>query len=163
MKHLKKSFILLLLVCSLFLSGCDKKSFSYSTLTRDSYNTGGNLSFSYDSQTQTAYFGGEGEVVQFYDIDIAKGWTEKGCRVGVVLNLPTELKDYKSATATINNKKLTSQNFIVEIDSQTTLAIFQPIVNQENNLIDIKITWAENTKSQNYTIVIKEGTLFMNE
>lgn len=163
MKFLKSTLAIILICVSLFVYGCDKKSFSSIILTRDNYNTGGNLTFSYDQQSQVAYFGGEGEVVQFYQEDIAKGWTKKGCRVGVSMTLPAELDDYKSATAKINGEELNSNDFIVEIDEQTNIAFFQPIVSEEKRVIEIEITWAKDSQSQEYKIIVKDGTLFMNE
>lgn len=163
MKLLKTVFVLILVVTCFFMCGCDKKSFFQPLLSRDNYNTGGNLTFYYDNQSHVAYFGGEGEVVQYYQTDIAKGWTEKGCRVGVSLPLPNNLEDYKSATAKINGEEFNSNDFIVEIDQQTTIAQFQPIVSEKNSEIDIKITWEEETQPQEYKIIIKQGTLFMKE
>ena len=163
MKFLKSAFAILLVFASLFLYGCNKKEFSQPLLARDKYNTGGNLTFFYDHQAHIAYFGGEGEIVQFYQEDIAKGWTEKGCRVGVSMSIPNDLKGYKSATAKVNGKELSSNDFIVEIGDQTAIAEFQPIVSEDNRIIDIKITWEEESQPQEYKIIIKEGTLLMEE
>ena len=163
MKFLKSSFIILLCVVSIFLCGCEKKSFSQPDFTRDNYNTGGNLTFYYDQQAHVAYFGGEGEVVQYYEEDVAKGWTEKGCRVGISLTLPTEIEDYKSASAKVNGKEYNSNDFIVEINDETVIAQFQPIVSEDNRIINIKISWQEDSEAQEYKIIIKEGTIFMQE
>ena len=163
MKYLKSCLVLFLCLVSLCFYGCDKKSISQSELTRDNYNTGGNLSFYYDQQTQVAYFGGEGEVVQFYQEDIAKGWTGKGCRVGVSLLIPPELKDFKSSSAEIDGKSLNANDFIIEVNEEMSFAQFQPIVSKENSTVEIEITWEENTQSQTYKIIIQEGTIFMND
>lgn len=163
MKYLKFTLISFLIFICIFMIGCDKKSFLQSPLTRDNYNTGGNLTFLYDELSHVAYFGGEGEVVQFYQEDIAKGWREKGCRVGVSLLVPNQLNGCKSATAKINGEEINSNDFIVEVDEQTTIAQFQPIVSQQTQIIEIKITWEENTQSQTYKIIIKDGTIFMDE
>lgn len=163
MKFLKSSLIALLIFTSLIFCGCDKKLFLQPILTRDNYNTGGSLTFVYDEQSHVAYFGGVGEVVQYYEMDIAKGWTEKGCRVGVSLTIPSQVKDYKSATAKINGKEFNSNDFIVEINEETAIAQFQPIVSEDNRIINIKITWTEDSQAQEYKIIIKEGTLFMSE
>jgi len=161
MKFFKYSLSILLLISFLSFYGCDKKSFSQPVLTRDNYNTGGNITFFYDQQSYVAYFGGEGEIIQYYEQDIAKGWREEGCRVGISLLLPNNLEDYKSATAKINGKELNSTDFIVEINEETKIAQFQPIVNEKNKVINLKITWEEDSQSQEYKIVIKEGTMFM--
>ena len=110
-----KNLIVLMLVLifpMICFSGCNEKRFDYQLLQRDSYNTGGNLSFVYDSQSHTAHFGGEDEFVQFYDEDIAKGWTEKGCRIGVMLTIPKGLNDFKSGYALIGKEKYNSDDFI---------------------------------------------------
>ena len=148
-------------ISCLFLVGCDKKAFLQPVMSRDNYNTGGNLSFYYDEQAHIAYFGGDGEVVQFYEKDIAKGWTKEGCRVGVTLILPNDLKDYKSATAEIDGKDYISNDFIIEIDENTAIAQFQPIVSEDNKKINIKLTWAEDSQTQEYKIFVKDGTLYM--
>lgn len=161
MRSVKTLVALILVITTIFLCGCDKKMYSHPILTRDNYNTGGNLTFLYDEQSHVAYFGGEGEVVQFYEEDIAKGWTEKGCRIGVMLNIPKELKDYKSAIAKVNGNELNANDFIVEISEERSIAQFQPIVSSDNKIINIKITWAENSQTQEYKIIIKAGTIFM--
>lgn len=163
MKYLKTTLAIFFVFISLFLFGCDKKSFSTVILSRDNYNTGGNLTFYYDQQANTAYFGGEGEVVQFYQEDIAKGWSEKGCRIGISMALPIDLNDYKSATAKINGKEINSSDFIVELDEQTKIAVFQPIVSEDKRVVNIEITWAEDSQAQEYKIIVKEETLFMSE
>lgn len=161
-ENMKKKFALILLAIPLLLmGGCNEKTFDYSALERDNYNTGGNLTFVYDQITRTATFGGEGETVQFYSQDIAKGWEEEGCRVGVQLLIPKEVKDYKSATAVLDEDKLTAEDFVVQIGDEPQYALFQPIVSQEKSQVELKITWQEGYKEQTYLIVISDGTNFM--
>ena len=158
---MKKYIMLIFVLLFCFVGGCNNKSFTQPVLTRDNFNTGGNISFFYDKEAFIAYFGGEGDVVQFYNVDIAKGWDEDGCRVGVQLDLPKEIDDFKSATAKVDEKNLTSKDFIIEIDEQTQIAVFHPIVSEDKKHISIEITWAEGVEPQEYKIIIKEGTIFM--
>lgn len=157
-----KIFSLLLLLPLFMLGGCNQKTFTYQNVERDVYNTGGNISFEYDEISHTAQFGGENEVVQFYEKDIAKGWLNEGCRIGIKINLPKDLKDYKSATAVLGGEKLNAEDFIAKYNEDTPqYAIFQPLVNKENKTIQLEIVWKEGYAKQIYYLVIKEGTLFM--
>ncbi len=154
------SIIVLLMLLCLTLTGCQSKDLPYSTMSRDNYNTGGDLTFVYDDATHTAYFGGDGEVVQYYQTNIAKGWTEEGCRVGVMLNLPANIDDYSSGKTQIGDAELSSEEYIIQ-ENDNIYAIFQPIVSPENRVITLEITWQDGTAPQTYTIVIEKGTIFM--
>ena len=72
MKFLKMSAVVLILLASLMLSGCNNKSIAQPILERDNYNTGGNITFVYDEIAHVATFGGKDEVLQYYEEDIAK-------------------------------------------------------------------------------------------
>lgn len=163
---MKKKFLIiaiLLISCSIFV-GCKQKQIDYSLVERDIYNTGGNISFSYDSLSHSAIFGGEGEIIQFYSSDISKGWTEDGCRVGIKLLAPKEIDDYNSGSAILDGKKINAEDFFVEVEEGViNYAQFQPIVSKEKSHFQLKITWQEGFKEQTYNIFIKEGTLFMEE
>ena len=158
---MKKKFIAIcLLVLSFFLTGCKSVSFSQGEIIRDSYNTGGNLTFDYDANSCTAYFGGQGEFVEFYEVDIAKGWSEEGNRSGFKLFVPQGVEDYKSATAILSGKEMESAEFIV--GDSVKYALFQPIVDCQTTNLDLKIKWQSNAEEQVYKIVIKNGTNFLN-
>ncbi|MBO5394700.1 MAG: hypothetical protein J6A28_02210 [Clostridia bacterium] len=144
---------------TLFCAGCGDKEFSYNRIERDAYNTGGSVSFEYDEYSHTAYFGGEDEFLEWYEIDIAKGWNEAGNRVGIKIFMPFEVDDYKSATAVVNEEKLEYDDFIVDGDNK--YALFQPLVSEENNNISIKIKWEDSANEQVYNIVIRRGTNFL--
>lgn len=157
---MRKLFLIsTIFLCCFAFCGCGEKTFAYSSLSRDFYNTGGLLTFVYDEYTKTAFFGGEGEIVQFYNADIAKGWEDAGCRIGVKISIPNSLKEYKSATAKVNDEEYTYSGFIFE--DEPNYAVFQPIVSDEINQITIKIKWTENSKEQIYSLIVKEGTIFM--
>ncbi|MBP3344711.1 MAG: hypothetical protein J6K97_00715 [Clostridia bacterium] len=157
---MKKKFIaIFMLVCCLFCVGCKEKGFDYSAAERDVYNTGGTLSFEYDKDTKSAIFGGEGEVVQYYQPDIAKGWNEEGCRVGIKILPPKGLKDYKAARATLDGEELEYKDFL--LGDEIKYAVFQPIVSEEKRQIELIIKWTEKTKEHKYNIIIREGTTFL--
>ncbi len=158
-----KRFIICLFAIALCLSltGCQDKNLPYSSVTRDQYNTGGTLSFEYDPISHVAYFGGEGEIVQYYEQDIAKGWTVAGCRVGVMIAIPQNIKDIDSGKAIVDSQTLTADKFIQINEEMGDYALFQPLVNEDKKEIILEITWQEGIAPQTYKIIIKEGTLFM--
>ena len=143
------------------LSGCGGKSVAYSFIEQDAYHTGGNITFVYDHISHTAYFGDKGEFIEYYDEDIAKGWREEGNRIGFKIALPQNVDDYMSATAIIDGKEMSYDQFIV--GEEVKYALFQPIVNKETSLLIIKIRWESSAKEQIYNIVIREGTGFINK
>ncbi len=163
MKFYKSTFIILLLLLSLSMCACKDKNLNQPFLERDKYNTGGNLSFVYDKISHVATFGGQGEVIQFYDEDIAKGWNEKGNRIGFQLLVPKEVKDYKSGSANLNGEKLSPDDYIDIQEGQNLVATFRPIVYNNQERYTLKITWEDGKNEQIYNIVIDSGTFFMEE
>lgn len=162
MKFLKKSSLpLLSLVLALMLSACGGQ-LEYTAIERNSEMTGGSLTFSYDRESHTAIFGGQGEFVQFYSKDITKGWEEDGCRVGIVLTAPSNIKDFESGSLTIDGKKFIAGEFYQTVNNQKVGRVeLTPLVSQDKREIEIKISWSENSPAQVYKIKIKDGTEFM--
>lgn len=158
-----KRFVLMILLLPLLLYGCNTKSFDYQNVQRDNYNTGGNLTFVYDEISHTAYFGGEGEIVQFYTQDVAKGWKDEGCRIGVKILVPNEVDDFKSGNVIVGDEKLNLEEVVLQVDDSVNYAVFQPIVSQQTRRLEIKITWQEGYQQQIYHIVIQDETIFMNK
>lgn len=162
MKYLKLFFLLLIPV--IFLSGCGEDKLAYSTMYRDDKNIGGSLTFDYDSITHTAYFGGEGESVSFYQMDIVQGFYEKGNRVGVKLYAPIEINEFDSGKATVGEEKIEGGEFYQRVgESKTREAIFYPIVDEDKRKVEIKLTWADGIEEQTYYVVIKDGTSFLKD
>ena len=145
----------------MFLAGCGENVFSYGVVSRDSYNTGGNLSFEYDSLSHTAYFGGEGEVLQWSVNDVAKGWMEKGARVGLKIVPPTNLDDPKSVSAILDGNSLEYKDFYRSDNNQ--YAEFYPVVQKDGQMIELKIKWQESAAQQTYNIVIRKGTVILTD
>ncbi len=160
MKYLKLPIFLL---CLLLLTSCGH-AYPYSEILRDAEMTGGSLDFVYDSSSHTATFGGEGQIVQFYKKDITKGWEEDGCRVGIEIKAPSEVKDFESSALWIDGKKMIADEIYQIVNNEKTgRVVLTPIVSQEKKEIEIKIEWKEAAPKQTYKIKIKEGTIFMEE
>ena len=68
---MKKLYILAIFLLLPLLCSC-QHSLAFGSIERDQHQIGGNLSFVYNPDSQTATFGGEGEVVQFYGVDLTK-------------------------------------------------------------------------------------------
>lgn len=157
-----KKFLVILLFPLVFLFGCNENEVAYSTIYRDTYNTGGDISFSYDNITHTAYFGGENEVIQFYESDVAKGWVEEGNRIGIKLVSPIKIKNPLSAKASINGFEYENGSFYKTINGEISSVVeFYPIVSEQNRDFELKIVWQEGVKEQVYKIYIREGTIFL--
>ena len=156
MKKLQVFVLIIFVGICLVLFGCEKKSFSYSRVYRDEYLTGGDLDFSYDECTHTAYFGGENQVVQYYEADIAKGWDEAGCRIGIKIYVPSNVKDCQSGQVKVNDKEYKD----VLNKTEGYLQIF-PLVSENEQEFKIKIIWEEGTQEQYYYIYFEKGTIFM--
>ena len=145
------------------VSGCGNKKIDYAKLERDPENIGGTLTFVYDEQTHTAYFGGENQVVQYYKEDIKNGYTP-GCKVGIKIIAPSSLQDYSKSTLEINGIKYEEGSFLETVDEKLqNFAYIYPTVSPDANNIKFKIKWGEKIKEQCYEVIIKKGTLFMNE
>ena len=157
----------IILISSLFaflflLTGCGKNIFDYSRVSRDEYNTGGNLTFIYDDVAHVATFGGRGEVVQYYDVDIAKGWLNAGNRVGVQILAPSGVKNFETGSAKIGDEIIKGDKFYKQINNENSkIAQFFPILTENNREIAIKITWEDNSEEQIYYVVAHKDTVFM--
>lgn len=158
---MRKFGVISLLFTLILVGGCGKTQLAYSQVDRDVYNTGGNLTFSYDDRSHTAYFGGENEVIQYYAEDIAKGWRESGNRIGLSLLPPKEISDYKSGYAEINGEKILAEDFFKVLSEDLVYAEFQPIVSKENLNFSLNIVWQEGMEEQIYNISIDQDTIFM--
>lgn len=158
---MKKILLFLFILPILFLGGCGAKTAAYSTITRDSQNIGGELSFEFDHITHTAYFGGHGETVQKYGVDISRNWLTEANRIGLQLIAPTEITDHESGWAELGDEKIEGGIFYSLVNGKrTNTAIFYPAVSAFSQKIELTIVWQDGLKPQTYTIVIREGTKF---
>lgn len=148
-------------LCSPLLCSC-QQSVSYGNVERDNLNIGGDLSFSYDSFSHTATFGGEGEVVQFYQANPTKGWIEEGCRIGIRITAPSEVANYEGINISINGEDNPSNFQFVYLNGVKTgeIEVF-PLIKSQNQQIEIKINWQSNLSEQTYFVKIAVGTALM--
>ena len=157
MKFLKVAFILILPI--IFCTGCNN-SLPLAKVSRDSELTGGNLSFSVIENK--IYFGGEGEFVQFYEANIAKGWEVSGNRVGIVLTAPAGVNEFDTGTLTMQGKTISSGVFYSTVNGEKIgkVALY-PLVSSDEREVEIKITWQDGTAEQSYKVIINDKTNFM--
>ena len=162
---MKKLSLFALIVLSLLsLSACAPDAIKPSIVMRDDDFVGGNLSFQFDKTANIIYFGGEGEVVQYYQKDILKGWDEAGNRIGIKFIAPSEIKNFEEAKVSINGEEqIVKNNFkIINGEKVAELTIY-PVVNEEYRDFVINLAWQEKNDSENFRVIVKEGTIFMSE
>lgn len=167
-KFAKSSIALCLGLISVTLAGCGcaKDTTPYATVSRTPDNTGGTeLTFSYDKDTHTAWFGGEGEVVAYYPENATIG-RSAGCRVGVTITAPEEIEDYEGFKLTIYDDKvyegLGEDGIPTAFDGENFMYIY-PLVSETQKSVSIKIKWNNDIDEQEYMVKIAEGTSFATE
>lgn len=154
---------LILLFIPLILSGCAQQEQFDAQVVRDNYNTGGNLSFYYDNSSKTAYFGGENEVVQFYQADITKGWEEDGNRIGIQIICPKQIDEISSVEAKVDGEHLLGEQFVKSVSqSPTQILEFYPIIKNLDQKIEIKISFDSSTW-HSFFLCLKPGTILMSQ
>ena len=157
-----KVFVVFLLVFPLIMVGCGDFAVGNADIIRDSEMTGGTLSFEYNKDTREIFFGGEGEVIQFYEADILKGWNESGNRLGIIMQAPSEVTEFETGTLTMQGQSLSAENFYRTVNGEKIgEVVLYPLVKENEKEIEIKITWQDGTKEQVYKIIIKNGTQLM--
>ncbi len=160
MKIMRIVVAFLLVFCVFAFSGCGTEIAS-ATITRDDARTGGSLSFVYDKTLKTVYVGGDGEVVQYSSENLSKG-IEAGCRVGLKVTAPDETLDLTNATLEMNGVNYSSDDFLESVNGQKQRFFnIYPLVSPNDDEIKFKVMWADGTEEQEYTIIIVEGTRFM--
>ncbi len=156
---MKKVLLIFLILLSIVSTACGTKIYSSATITRDEANTGGDLSFVYDSHDRHVYFGGEGEYLQYYSADEVKG-LDAGYRVGIKVIAPSEVKNLEDAVLEINGVKY--NDFFEKIESQPQNFFYiYPTFNEKTKEINFKITWNQTSKPQKYKVILNEKTNFL--
>lgn len=157
MKFLKLAFLLILPI--LLCTGCND-SLPLAKISRDSELTGGSLPFSVVENK--IYFGGEGECVQFYDVDVTKGWDKAGNRVGIVLSAPAGVNEFDTGTLSMQGKTISSGGFYSTVNGEKIGKVtLYPLVSPDEREVEIKITWQDGTAEQSYKVIINDKTSFM--
>ena len=159
---MKKLFFILSIILILpFCTGCDK-IFDMAEVSRNNEGTGGTLSFEYNKESGKITFGGEGEIVQFYQADLSKGWNEDGARVGIKLTAPTELDSFEAIIVWVDGVENPPYFKQLYISGQKTGEIeLTPKVEDVEKEIEIKISWQSGSQEQKYVINFAKGTHIM--
>lgn len=128
-------------------------------IERDTYSTGGDISFLWDSVGKIAYFGGENEILQYYEMDIAKGILKSGNRVGVKLILSKNIKDISSLTFKIDKEEINADTVATKIDGEVIYFQLFPLVESAGQTIKVGLEY-KGEKDEFY-IKIHEKTILM--
>ncbi len=162
MKKNSVAMLSLILIFIIFASACARE-YSYGRIERDNSLTGGDLSFIYDENTHTAIFGGEGEIIAFYEEDRLAG-LPKGNRIGFKIYAPCDVQDFSKAKMTFQGKEYLAGSFMQTVYDQTmNYFVLTPVVSKDNSSFDVKVVWNQNAKEQVYHIKIAQGTVFASE
>lgn len=142
----------------MFIGGCGQ-SLPQMSIERDNYLTGGNLTFVYDEASRTAFFGGENEVIQYYDIDISKGFLKEGNRVGLKLIPNEEINDIGSLTFKFGKEEIKGEDAVTKINDKTAFFQLFPIIKNAGEKIEISIEY----KGQKckYFVEVNSKTILM--
>ena len=164
-KVLKSSIAMALGILSFGLAacGCAKDSVSYASISRTPDNTGGTeLTFSYDEDSHTAWFGGEGETIAYYPENAGIG-RSAGNRVGITVTAPEEITEYEGFKLTIYDDQvyegLTPEGKPTAFDGDNYMYIY-PLVSESQKEVSIKIKWNNNCEEQEYMVKVVDGTTF---
>lgn len=161
MKKIKVLLIFVSFVLILSCTACGDRNVSSAKIIRDDARTGGSLSFVYDAHQKTVFVGGEEEIVQFSSADELKN-LEEGCRIGIKIFAPDEVSDISNATLEMNGVNYASGDFLEQINQQKQrFFTIYPMFSKEDMEVKFSITWQDGTKSQEYKILVLDGTKFM--
>ena len=158
---MKKLYILAIFLLLPLLCSC-QHSLAFGSIERDQHQIGGNLSFVYNPDSQTATFGGEGEVVQFYGVDLTKGWQEAGCRIGIKLTPPPDVESFEGVSIFVDGKENPPYLRCIYLNGEKTgeIELF-PLVRNLEKTIEVKVEWQSGVQSQLYKIKFAQGTTMM--
>ena len=159
---LLKICIFLFSFCFLFsLVGCGEKELPSAKIVRDDSRTGGSLSFVYDERDRIVYIGGKDEYIQFSAADDILGLSE-GNRVGLKVFTPDESLDVSYAKLEMNGVNYNANEFMeYENGNIQRFFVIKPLFSNEVKENSFKITWEEGSKEQEYKIIVKDGTKFL--
>ena len=159
----KTFFILSIIFFAMFtLVGCNNKVLPNAIISRDDYLIGGNISFVYNKENGNIFLGGEDEVIQFYQSDLAKGWESDGCRVGLKIISPCKVEDVNNIKIKLDGEILRDDGlFSIVNDEKIAQINLYPLVSNEKKDLSLEIKWTSTSKTQCYNIIIKDGTRFM--
>lgn len=150
-----KKVTLLCLTLACLLSGCGGGL--QIDVERDVYLTGGSLSFSYDENSKTAYFGGENEVIGYYEGDISRG-IDEGNRVGLKITLGG-VDDLGSLTFKVGREEFSGEDVATLINDKPAYFQIFPLVEKSGDKIHITLEYKD--KKGDFYVKIHEKCILM--
>lgn len=142
----------------LFLAGCGQGLPKFN-IERDNYSTGGNITFSWDKEGKIVCFGGENEVIQYYDKDITKGFLKGGNRVGIKIIPSQNIEDLGSLTFKIDKDEISGQNVVTKVSDSVSFFQIFPLVERAGQKIEINIEYKD--KKDKIIVKIHEKSILM--
>ncbi len=160
-KVLKKVTVTILTLClllgfSLSMVGCTEKiELPYSILERDPASIGGeNLTYKYDAHERILTVGGQGEKIDFYTVNDAIGRTMAGNYIGVKIEAPEGVDNFKESEIEYDGIVTKNGEFLVG----KNYTVLRLKVTERERDFEIKIKWKKDAKKQTYKVHIAEGT-----
>lgn len=159
MKKVRKIALGMCFLMIFCLFGCGKDVES-AKISRDDERVGGSLSFVYDKKERLISVGGEGEVLQYSDGNIEKGYAE-GNRVGLKVTCPDVDLNLENSKLMMNGRTYSVGDFYQTVDGQKQRFFnIYPAFSQDDRVVFFSVVWDSNIKEQKYKIEIVDGTIF---
>lgn len=159
MKKVRKIALGMCFLMIFCLFGCGKDVES-AKISRDDERVGGSLSFVYDKKERLISVGGEGEVLQYSDGNIEKGYAE-GNRVGLKVTCPDIDLNLENSKLMMNGRTYSVGDFYQTVDGQKQRFFnIYPAFSQDDRVVFFSVVWDSNIKEQKYKIEVVDGTIF---
>lgn len=159
MKKVRKIALGMCFLMIFCLFGCGKDVES-AKISRDDERVGGSLSFVYDKKERLISVGGEGEVLQYSDGNIEKGFAE-GNRVGLKVTCPDIDLNLENSKLMMNGRTYSVGDFYQTVDGQKQRFFnIYPAFSQDDRVVFFSVVWDSNIKEQKYKIEVVDGTIF---
>lgn len=159
MKKVRKIALGMCFLMIFCLLGCGKDVES-AKISRDDERVGGSLSFVYDKKERLISVGGEGEVLQYSDGNIEKGYAE-GNRVGLKVTCPDVDLNLENSKLMMNGRTYSVGDFYQTVDGQKQRFFnIYPAFSQDDRVVFFSVVWDSNIKEQKYKIEVVDGTIF---
>lgn len=161
---MKKSQVLVIFsifLCVLMLCGCGSKTLESANVEPVADLTNGGVKIEYNKDLKEIYVGGEGEVLNYFEPDIALGVDKPGWRVGLKFTAAAEVTEYETGIMTMQGKTISAGQFYRNVNGQKSRdMIVYPVFSEEEREIEIKVIWQDGTKEQTYKVKVLPHTQF---
>lgn len=159
MKKVRKIALGMCFLMIFCLFGCGKDVES-AKISRDDERVGGSLSLVYDKKERLISVGGEGEVLQYSDGNIEKGYAE-GNRVGLKVTCPDVDLNLENSKLMMNGRTYSVGDFYQTVDGQKQRFFnIYPAFSQDDKEVFFSIVWDKGIEEQKYKMKIVDGTIF---